>query len=324
MALTPIDKRHAWQIQAGAQGRRAGHRFEDELANAINSISWPFHARRSVPHISTGNPGELLLNYIAQSTDFEVVQRATAVSTGALATSENGVRWLSVNDISLKRTKSDVIVTIYSPSNVSQVYGISVKHCNNRSPTNAQVFFTTARAFCTMLVDAGIEVSKKACLALRQFCGDVGFRPMDDKEAMLERDIDPRRYFWEEVNDEGRRHWQHILSEHQDDTTRLLLQNAYPDDPFAPQFLLHKTKKADGWASTEVAIYALDELIQLSRGYSGFGVRPYRVNKGSFPDPLGVEHDAPRFGIVQMQRGGQHQHPNQLQFNLQAGYFYKI
>ena len=33
---------------------------------------------------------------------------------------------------------------------------------------------------------------------------------------------------------------------------------------------------------------------------------------------------APRFGIVQMQRGGQAQHPEQLQFNLQAGYFYKI
>tara|TARA_R100000808_G_scaffold23266_1_gene51440 strand:- start:49 stop:249 length:201 start_codon:yes stop_codon:yes gene_type:complete len=34
-------------------------------------------------------------------------------------------------------------------------------------------------------------------------------------------------------------------------------------------------------------------------------------------------HEAPRFGIIQMQRGGQKQHPTQLQFNLEAGYFYK-
>ena len=277
-----------------------------------------------MPHLSTGNPGELLLNYIAQSTDMRVVESATAVSTGALATSEDGAQWLSVNGISLHRTKSDVIVTIHGPSDVSRVHGISVKHCNNRTPTNAQVFFTTATAFCAMLEGAGIEVSENACLALRQFCGDVGFRPIDDERAMLNRDIDSRRYFWEEVNDQGRRHWQHILSEHQDDTTRLLLQEAYPDDPFVPQFLLHKTKKADSWASTEVAIYAFDELIQLSRDYSGFCTKSYSVNKGSFRDPKGIKHHAPRFGIVQMQRGGQQQHPNQLQFNLQAGYFYKI
>lgn len=50
----------------------------------------------------------------------------------------------------------------------------------------------------------------------------------------------------------------------------------------------------------------------------------YAVRKGTYKDPLGVQHEAPRFGIVQMQRGGQKQHPTQLQFNLKAGYFYKI
>ena len=58
--------------------------------------------------------------------------------------------------------------------------------------------------------------------------------------------------------------------------------------------------------------------------YSGFSHKEYSVRKGSFKDPEGVKHQAPRFGIIQMQRGGQKQHPTQLQFNLQAGYFYKI
>ncbi len=38
----------------------------------------------------------------------------------------------------------------------------------------------------------------------------------------------------------------------------------------------------------------------------------------------GVVHQAPRFGVIQMQRGGQKQHPEQLQFNLEASYFRKI
>ena len=50
----------------------------------------------------------------------------------------------------------------------------------------------------------------------------------------------------------------------------------------------------------------------------------YSVRKGQYRDPEGAEHEAPRFGIVQMQRGGQKQHPTQLQFNLKAGYFYCI
>ena len=68
----------------------------------------------------------------------------------------------------------------------------------------------------------------------------------------------------------------------------------------------------------------IDELIAQSRNYGGYWSKPYSVRKGSYKDPKGVTHDAPRFGIIQMQRGGQAQHPEQLQFNLEAGYFYKI
>lgn len=96
------------------------------------------------------------------------------------------------------------------------------------------------------------------------------------------------------------------------------------NDPFVPDFLLHKTRLAPSWGATEVAIYSINELVTLSRAYQRFATRRYSVRKGSYRDPEGVEHFAPRFGIVQMQRGGQKQHPEQLQFNLEAGYFYKI
>ena len=71
-------------------------------------------------------------------------------------------------------------------------------------------------------------------------------------------------------------------------------------------------------------MYTIDELILRSARYQGFTTRAYSVHKGSHKDPPGVKHLAPRFGIVQMQRGGQKQHPEQLQFNLEAGYFYKL
>ena len=83
-------------------------------------------------------------------------------------------------------------------------------------------------------------------------------------------------------------------------------------------------KKEDNYFSPEVAIYTIDELIQKSRSYNLFSTEPYRINKGSFRDPDGVVHLAPRFGIFQMQRAGNKQHPTQLQFNLKSGYFYVI
>ena len=67
MALVPIDENHAQQIQAGQKGRRAGHRFEDELARGVNAISWPFRIVQSTGHVAIGHPSELLLHYIAQS-----------------------------------------------------------------------------------------------------------------------------------------------------------------------------------------------------------------------------------------------------------------
>ncbi len=192
------------------------------------------------------------------------------------------------------------------------------------TPTNAQLFFSTARGFAALLEGNGIRVSPGAVVALRQFCGDNGFRPLDDPPSYVGRTVDPRRFFWEEIPEAGRAEWRRIFSDHQDDISRLLLQKAYVDDPFVPEYLLHKTKRAPTWASTEVAIFSIDELIGLSRAYQRYATKPYSVKKGSYKDPPGVMHLAPRFGVIQMQRGGQKQHPEQLQFNLEAGYFYKL
>ncbi len=325
MALTPIDEAHALQIQAGTLGRKAGHEFEDTITERINTLQYPFYIPlETIPNVVTGDPAEILLKYIGRKNRINCITSASALSTGALATSEAGKQWLSINGAPISRCKSDLIINIYTNDQRFMTVGISTKQCNNRQPTNAQLYFTTARGFSNLLRQNGIPVSAEAENALRQFCGDQGFRPLDNPVLASHRLVDPRRYFWEEISLNGRLEWERILSCQQDQVSRLLFQKAYLNDPFVPEYLLHKTKLSHGWALTEVAIYSIDELVLLSRQYQGFTTQPYSVRKGSFVDPIGVEHLAPRFGIIQMQRGGQKQHPEQLQFNLMAGYFYKI
>lgn len=325
MALPPINDAHALQIQAGMTGRNSGHTFEKDLANAINGFRYPIRTpQRITTHLLTGDPALALLSYIANRVGVAEICRASAISTGSLATSEAGKQWLEVNGVRVSRCKSDLILTLHLAGGNSITVGVSTKQCNNRTPTNAQLYFTTARRFVNLLRNHRISVSDQALNALRQFCGDEEFRPSDEPAMLAVRKADPRRYFWEEIDPAGQQEWQRIFTGHQDLITRLLLQKAYMDDPFVPEYLLHKTRLAPAWETTEVAIYSIDELITLSRKYQGYATRSYSVRKGSYPDPEGIQHLAPRFGIVQMQRGGQAQHPEQLQFNLEAGYFYKI
>ena len=325
MALAPTNREHALQIQAGTLGRSRGHAFEYAIAGGINRITYPIEFTHVVDeHVITNNPAHSLLNYIASTYRRNTIEHASALSTGALATSEEGKKWLCVNGVALRRCKSDIIITLRFTEDDEQTVGVSTKQCNNTTPTNAQLYFTTARRFVKILRERKIPVSDNAVRALRQFCGDSGFRPSDDPGLRAGRRVDPRRFFWEETYEPGRLEWEALLSERQDDVMRLLLQKAYLGDPFSPDLLLHKTKRSPSWDLTEVAIYTIDEIIAHSRAYSGFRLQPYAVTKGSYRDPAGVAHMAPRFGIVQMQRGGQAQHPEQLQFNLKAGYFYKI
>lgn len=324
MALTPVDEIHALQIQAGTLGRRSGHEFEDTLTKAITNTPYPVQVRDgSGKHVFVGDPAASFLQYVGRDQKLKKITGAIALSTGALATSEQGKQWLSINGANVSRCKSDIVVTVSSNDKPNFTVGISVKQCNNPIPTNAQLYFTTARGFATLLRNNRIAVSEKAVMALRQFCGDQNFRPCDNPRIKKRR-IDPRRYFWEEIDADGRSEWERILSKNQDRISRLLFQKAYMEDPFVPDYLLHKTKRADSWSTTEAAIYSIEELIALSRKYGRFNTKSYSVKKGSYKDPRGVTHLAPRFGVIQMQRGGQKQHPEQLQFNLEAGYFYKI
>lgn len=327
MALTPTGEQHALQIQAGTLGRKTGHEFEDTLTAKLNLLPMP-HQVKTFPnpneHLFTGEPEQSVLSYICSRKNITNLEKIIALSTGALATSEAGKKWLDINGIKVSKCKSDVIVTLKPVDEEEVTIGISTKQCSNKTPTNAQLYFTTARGFCNLLRNNRINISNDGESALKQFCGDENFRPLDFPQTIQNRKSDPRRFFWEEIYEEGRIELEKLFSENQDEITRLLLQKAYLDDPFAPDFILHKTKKSESWEKSEIALYTIDELISLSRKYAGFALEPYSVRKGSFRDPPDITHLAPRFGIVQMQRGGQAQHPTQLQFNLKAGYFYKI
>lgn len=324
MALNPINDIHALQIIAGINGRNSGHSFEDKLVNNINNIKYPIIFNTDIKsHVNIGYPEILLLNYLCSVLGTCILDNVQAISVGSLATSENEQKHLEINGIKIKKCKSDVILII-NVGNITHNIGISTKQCSNKTPTNAQLFFTTANGFFNLLNNHNIPISKNALIALEQFCGNKGKRPMDDDNIIINRLCDPRRYFWEEINHNGRLELEAVFKENQDAITRLLLQKAYLNDPFLPSILLHKTKLSDSWDNTEVAIYTIDEIVEKSKKYSTFNLKPYSVKKGSYKDPVGVYHLAPRFGIIQMQRGGQKQHPEQLQFNLEAGYFYKI
>lgn len=325
MALDPIDKKHALQIQAGALGRKVGHSFEDEITEKISNIQYPISFSNLInEHVVNGDPSRLLLQYISSTYGVLSLKKVISISTGALATQEQGKKWLEINGVGVRSSKSDIILICTFEDNSTKTIGVSIKQCNQRNPTNAQLYFTTARGFAKLLNNNQITVSDIAIKALRQFCGDEGFRPCDNEAVMISRATDPRRFFWEEIEKDGREEWERIFSRDQALITKLLLTKAYLEDKFSPDFLLHKTKQSEAWNATEVALYSINELLQHSSKYGSFSTKPYSVRKGQYKDPSGTVHQAPRFGIVQMQRGGQKQHPNQLQFNLQAGYFYKI
>lgn len=323
MAQTTKSPTLLHQINAGIRGRRKGHSYEKELTRKINSISMPFNMQGNMEKIiHVGSPAEILLEKILDYFDWNCCEAIEAYATGTLATSEYGEKEILVEGQSIKSAKSDVIITLYKGEEKKTI-GVSVKQCNNKAPTNAQVFFSTATAFYNMIKNNVFPLSDTALKAMRQFCGDPGYRPKDDFDCS-NRISNPERYFWEEIDSKGRTEWEDLFLNYQDDVTRLLLQKGYPNNPFPPEIILHKTKKAVSFDNQEIAIFTIDQFIALSKKYSPFCHSTYRVKKGSHKEPESVSHQAPRFGVIQMQRGGQKQHPTQLQFNLKAGYFYDL
>ena len=327
MALTPNRTKHALQIQAGIIGRKTGHKYEVLLANKINQISGSVQAKPTPTRLIYRNPEIDIVRKALEVLVWKKCDKIEAIALGTLATADGGKQWLKVHGIVVKACKSDVLLTIYEGKNMKTV-GVSVKQCNKETPTNAQLYCSTATAFCDLLELSGIKLTSNARTAMRQFCGDSGFRPMDHKVIMKNRVTDSSRFFWEEINPKGRVELEKIFSTHQDKITRLLLQKAYPNDPFIPELLLHKTKKVKA-GPEEFALFSIDEIILLSRKYSGFIKKLYADRKKSRPInerklTKGIMHEAPRFGIIQFQRLGNKQNATQLQFNLEAGYFYNI
>lgn len=324
MALKPMDKRHKIQIEAGITGRKKGHKFESVLTAAINNLDTKnFVPAKNSGHIFHGNPAIELLQYIANDKNVKI-HDVKASWLGGLATSGLGDALLDERGNPITKCKSDVLIKITTDSGVDTV-GISIKTCNKKTATNPQMFFTTARAFCQLLRTYGICVSEEAECGLSMFCGDIGFRPLDlmDKDQLLHRVSDPNRYYWEELSEHAQQDWQTVFSEHQDKITMLLFQKAYKGDPYPPNYLLHQTVKYDDFYNCETAIFSMNEIVALSRKHSGYTLSQYVIRKGTYKNDKNT-HLAPRFGFVQFQRGGQKQHPTQLQFNLKAGYFRHI
>lgn len=322
MALKARDTIHQQQIKAGTIGRKKGHKFESLLTDAINNcnISAIDSISAESKHLFRGNPAVLLLQYIAKSKNVKI-QKAHAWWLGGLATSGDGDVIKDHRGNPITKCKSDVLIEIESNKGSFRT-GVSVKTCSKKFPTNDQMYFTTAAAFCKLLEDNRIPVTDAAKVGMSQFCGDPGYRPMDmlSETRLAARKSDPRRFYWEELSEAARADWQEIFTKHQDDISRLLFQKAYKSDPYPPDFLLHQTVKYDSFEQCPVAIFTIDEIVRQSRLYSEYALTSYRIRKGTYKnDPH--EHLAPRFGFIQFQRGGQKQHPTQLQFNLKAGYF---
>ena len=213
------------QIDAGAKGRKRGHSYENELAAKIDATPMPYSKSKSMDKVlHVGSPVVILLDKILEYLNWDSCDKVEAYATGKLATSENGDKEILIEGQSITSAKSDVILVLYK-ANEKKVVGVSVKQCNNKTPTNAQVFFSTATAFYNLVTTNGILLSDKALKAMRQFCGDVGFRPLDDFDCSS-RIPTPERYFWEEIDADGKAEWEDVFTNHQDEVTRLLLQKA--------------------------------------------------------------------------------------------------
>lgn len=323
MAQITTDPILLHQINAGTKGRRKGHSYENELASKINSTIMPYtKSSETCDIVQKGSPVNILLDKILNFLGWSKIDKIEAYATGKLATLEKSNKEILIDGKSITSAKSDVILTLHN-SNTKRIIGVSIKQCNNKTPTNAQVFFTTATAFYNLIKNNGIPITKNALKAMCQFCGDPGFRPLDDYDCS-QRVSTPERYFWEEIDSLGRTEWENIFTNYQDEVTKLLLQKGYLNDPFPPEIILHKTRKAESFENQEIAIFTIDQFIDLSKRFSSFTYSSYRVKKGRYKEPESIIHQAPRFGVIQMQRGGQKQHPTQLQFNLKAGYFYNL
>ncbi len=324
MAQKALNDKHKKQIAAGISGRNKGHKFEKILTKKINALVFDeIIPTDNCSHVSIGNPAYVLLQYIANDMNI-TIHGVKAYWLGGLATSNDGDILLDSNGCPITKCKSDILLKLKSNNDILEI-GISVKTCNKKTPTNDQMYYTTASAFCRLLEDNDIEIPEEAKYALSMFCGDTGFRPLDlmPQSNIEKRVSDPNRYYWEELSSSARECWANIFNIHQNKISMILFQKAYKDDPYVPQYLLHQTSKYEDFEHCPLAIFSMDEIVECSSDYSNFTLSEYIIRKGKYKNDNNI-HKAPRFGFIQFQRGGQRQHPTQLQFNLKAGYFKSV
>jgi hypothetical protein len=323
MPLQPRDSVHKEQIKAGTIGRLKGHKFELKLTEILDSVY--FSGNLSLGqrnHIVTGNPAIELIKYISQSEKISKINKVRAWWLGGLATVREKGLIESEPQASMEKSKSDILLEITCGDGQTIKRGISVKTCDKATPTNDQLFLTTAVGFCNLLRNHELKISKEAETALRMFCGDEGYRPMDlcSKESLRKRKSDPERHFWEELPINGKRELEKLFAENQKLITAILLQKAYPNDPYPPEYIMHQRCRCSEINEFPLAIFRIDELIDFSSKYAGFYKKTYQVHKGRYKNDPNT-HEAPRFGFIQFQRFGNVQNATELQFNLKAGYF---
>lgn len=299
---------------AGIDGRVRGHRFEQALAARLPGVDLrALESGVGQRHLLVGDPAAELLGFIVRDLGLSGVRAVRAWWVGGLATAGAGDREIPELGLIVPRSKSDVIVALDHDGGVARV-GVGVKLCSRPKPTNAQIMFTTATAFCELLVGRGLPVPPGPRAALRAFCGDADFRPGDAQCPVTGR-APGSRLFFDELPQADRTWWAATLTEQQALITRLLLAHAYPDDPLPPTYVLHQRHAGADPSVLPLALYRVGQLVDYSVAFGGFSTRTYR------PRGSALFREAPRFGLIQFQRSGQRAHPTQLQFNLRAGYF---
>lgn len=321
MTLEPIDKQHLSQIEAGTKGRLHGHKFEEIVTNELNKIDFYYNnivIEYIKPNIYRGNPANALVSYISQDKGKQI-RRLQAHWLGGLATSRSGANILNERGEKIQGSKSDILIEVEYTDGINEEIGISVKASSN----NAQIALTTVSAFCEMLRENGIYVSKDAEIGLKMFCGEIGYRPKDTSNVSCNRKARPERWYWEELSDSVKKEWKRILSDNQVKITMLLLQCArtYKTDSYRPTYILHECESHIDIDDCKVVVISVKELAEYSQLFDSFGVKEQTVRKGSYKGIDLAKHQYPHFGFIQFQPIGNRQNFSELQFNLKAKYY---
>ncbi len=330
MALDPRNEGHLFQIEAGAEGRLKGHKFEKNITEELNKIDFTdnnMFIECVKPNIYQGNPANALISYISKDKGKQI-NRLMAYWLGGLATAKAGASILNENGEKITGSKSDILIDVEYKDDTNERIGISAKACSN----NAQLALTTVSVFCGMLRENGVNVSEDAEIGLKMFCGEVGYRPIDGYRPKDVTNIPHNRkartdrWFWEELSNHVKQEWKEIFTQNQLKITMMLLQCArtYKTDSYKPTYIIHECEKHNDIDNCKVAVMSVEEFATYSQLFDSFGIKEKRISKGSYKGVDMAIHQYPHFGFIQFQPIGNQQNFSELQFNLKAKYYNKF